>query len=324
MLILVGVILTLTLGEHGIFKTSEEAVVKTEYTAAKEIVDLKLMDIQTNCITNNITYSIEEIAKRMKEDERITIEKYYNSSVALVKNGIEEKLVNLKAILVSANYYPKYKFLIGENGKIEKMTTQNVTDTTTLEEDLKQALENIDSFEIKLGIYNPPQQNTNIFEELQKNNKTVDDLAEYGITITRVGADQSDYHEIGKLGQGSSTGEHHNICTLTIDYNTFLSKSYTKEFRGIRAEFWMQVTAHDNDHSWAYSKIVVKYDDDSQNEVKTEELSGYWNYAEEKEVTAEMIFDNTKKVSQIQLVMEMYDNDDGGAWCYIKNMELFI
>ena len=37
-----------------------------------------------------------------------------------------------------------------------------------------------------------------------------------------------------------------------------------------------------------------------------------------------MIFDKTKKVSQIQLVMEMYDNDDGGAWYYIKNMELFI
>ena len=317
MLILVGVVLNLTLGEHGIFKTAEEAVVKTEYTAAKEIVDLKLMDIQANCITNEIEYNILEIAKRMKEDEQITIEKYYNSSVALIKNGVNENMVNIKAILVSANNYPKYKFLIGEDCKIQKISTKNVTDTTTLEEDSKQLLEDIEWFETNLGIYTPSPRNIEIFEELEKNGKTVNELAEYGMTVTRVGADQSDYNQLHKLGQGSGRGIHNNTFTLTIDYNTLMSKLIYKKFNGLHVDFYFTAHASYSTVSWVNSKILVQYTDNTEQEIQSETYTVSRSSITDEHVPLEIKFDKNKKVSQIQVIISMRDG-------YIKNMQLFI
>lgn len=323
LLILAGVVLSLSIGERGIFSTAKAAKVKTEYTAAKEIVELKLMDIQSDCIVRKVEYNIVEIANSMKEDDQITIEKYYNSNVALVKNGISENLVNLKAILVSANSYPKYKFLIGESGEIERVATQNVTDTTNLEEDKRQILESIDDYETKLGIDIGPRENKNIFKELEENNKTVNDLAEYGMTVKRSGKNEyAGYNELYHLGQGSGAGINRNTFTLTIDYDTLCSKLDSKLYKGITTEFSSMIHSERSGYTpWIYSKILIKYDDDTEKEIKTETI-----YANNKIINEEkaltLMFETNKKVSKIQIIIDMYDSDWGSARGCIKNIEL--
>ena len=62
------------------------------------------------------------------------------------------------------------------------------------------------------------EENMEIFSELEKNGKTVDDLNEYGITISRSGYDQyGGYNELHSLGMGSGTNINRNTFVLTID-----------------------------------------------------------------------------------------------------------
>ena len=68
----------------------------------------------------------------MKESEDITIEKYYNDDIASIKDGVTENLVSLKAIVVSVDEYPRYKFLIEEPGKITKVLSGAIKDTTEI------------------------------------------------------------------------------------------------------------------------------------------------------------------------------------------------
>ena len=68
----------------------------------------------------------------MKESEDITIEKYYNDDIASIKDGVTENLISLKAIVVSVNEYPRYKFLIEEPGKITKVLSEEIKDTTEI------------------------------------------------------------------------------------------------------------------------------------------------------------------------------------------------
>lgn len=120
----------------------------TDYTSAKEIIRIKLMEIQVNCIDEEKEFSIVEIAKGMEEDKNITIEKYYNKEEeeeTLIKDETEKNLINLKGIIVSVNQYSKYKFLIGESCEIERVTVDEIKENTKIEE-----LEILEEFEEKL------------------------------------------------------------------------------------------------------------------------------------------------------------------------------
>lgn len=126
LLILAGVALS-TLVNNGLFEKAKLAKEVSAYTSAKEIVSMKLMEIAMN---KKGTCTIEDIAKSMKNADNITIEKYYNEDVALIKTGITENLINLKSIVVSVNEYSKYKFLIGQSTLIEGVLNEEITDTT--------------------------------------------------------------------------------------------------------------------------------------------------------------------------------------------------
>lgn len=329
MIILVGVVLKLIIGDTGIVNTTQKTKIITEYTAAKEIIELKLMDIQADCIIRKTEYNIIEVANSMKEYEQITIEKYYNLDVALIKNGINENLLNLKSILVKANRYPRYKFLIGEKGTIERVATQDVTDTTTLEEDENQVLEIIEDFEEKLGICEKTKEeqkeNINIFRELENNNKTVNDLEEYGMTVNRIGKSETNYfpyNKLYKLGQGSRSGINNNTFTLTIDYSTLLSKLEDQQIKGIYTKYYHKAWTHSKSYtSWIYSKMIIKYDDNTEKAIQTETLSAC-NKDLEAEPSLVLMFENGKKVSKIQIIIHMYDSDCGDAGGYIKSIEL--
>ena len=134
LLILAGVTLNMLMGENGIFGKANISKERTNYASAKEIINIELMNIETKCYSEGIEYNIKEIAKEMKEVENITIEKYYNGETASIKNGVKESLENLKGIVVSENDYSKYKFLIGETGKIEGVIEGKITEATKMEE----------------------------------------------------------------------------------------------------------------------------------------------------------------------------------------------
>ena len=141
LLILSGItIVQLTL--NGLFEKSKLAKIKTEYTSAKEIIEMKLMEVQTECVFKNKDYKIEEIAQNIVKDSKITIEKCYYENTSSIKDEIEENFINLKGIVVSVDQYSKYKFLIGESLDIEGVLSEEITDGTRVED-----FKNIDKFE---------------------------------------------------------------------------------------------------------------------------------------------------------------------------------
>lgn len=131
LLILAGITIAQLTG-NGIFEKSKLAKMRSEYASAKEKVEMKLMEVQTDCVENEKEYTIKEIAKNIREDKEITIEKYYNSNTASIKSGITENLENLIGIVVSVDQYSEYKFLIGKNCKIEGITIEEIIDTTDI------------------------------------------------------------------------------------------------------------------------------------------------------------------------------------------------
>ena len=130
LLILAGITISQLIGS-GLFGKAEVAKQRTRYATAKEIIDLKLMEIQTDCISKGEEYNIVKIAEEMEKAENIEIEKYYNKETATIKEGVEKNLTNLEGIVVSVKEYSEYKFLIGKECQIKGVLEGEVTDTTS-------------------------------------------------------------------------------------------------------------------------------------------------------------------------------------------------
>lgn len=133
LLILAGISIAL-LTNTGLFGKAQNAKSVSRYSNAKETINLKLMEIETGCYTNNKEYNIKEIANEMKKADNITIEKYYNDEIASIKNGVTENITNLTGLVVSVDEYNEYKFLLGKECNIEGVTSKEVTDTTDKKE----------------------------------------------------------------------------------------------------------------------------------------------------------------------------------------------
>ena len=125
LLILAGITIQQFTGS-GLFRKAELSNEKTRYTSAKEIVDLKLMEIQLECVEKNEKYNIKIIAEKMKEADNITIEKYYNKKTSSIKENISENTTDLEGLVVSVDIYAEYKFLIGESCKIIGATIEKI------------------------------------------------------------------------------------------------------------------------------------------------------------------------------------------------------
>ena len=133
LLILAGISIS-ALSHTKLFEKAKNAKSISRYSNAKETINLKLMEIETECSNNNIDYTIKEIAKEIKKSDNITIEKYYNDNIASIKNGITENIINLSGLVVSVDEYNEFKFLLGKDGNIVGVTTQQITDTTDKKE----------------------------------------------------------------------------------------------------------------------------------------------------------------------------------------------
>lgn len=223
---------------------------------------------------------------------------------------------------MSVDQYSKYKFLIGENCKIERVTTEEITDITSYDEDLVKIFESVEVFEKRLNKNEEKEENIEIFKELEKNSKTINNLEEYGISYTCKGAVQSQYLDLYSLGFGSGSGINRNEFSLNIDYNKLKLQFPNKEFKGVYGQFHHIVsTSYYSYMSWIFSKIIVTYDDNTTSENTTER-------DEARACTIELdrfvtvIFEEGKKVSNIQMIIDMFDSDWGAAHGWIKNIGL--
>lgn len=154
---------------NGLFEKAKISKKMTRYVSAKEIVDLKLMDIQIDCTEKEEEYNIKKIAKEMELAENIKIEKYYNKQNEEITNETTE----LDGIVVSVNEYSEYKFLIEEQGKITGILEGEITNETTKDEF-------IDTEKFKENITQKEEENNS--EELQKYKKEIaKTLTELGV-----------------------------------------------------------------------------------------------------------------------------------------------
>ena len=134
LLILAGITISTLTGDNGLFARAQQAKRITRYESAKETINTKLMEIRTNCYTNNVGYDIKEIFEEMKQADNITIEKCFYSESANIKNGVNEDIINLNGIIVSVNDYNEYKFLIDKNGNIQKVKYGEINENTDLDD----------------------------------------------------------------------------------------------------------------------------------------------------------------------------------------------
>lgn len=143
LLILAGVAISSLTG-NGLFGKTEIAKQKVRYSNAKETVEVKLMEIQIDCIGRSEKYNIIQVAEAMEKAEDITIEKYYNGETASIKHGVTKNTTNLEGIVVSVDEYSEYKFLIGEDCQVIGVLEGKVSNTTAKEDFL-----DIEEFETK-------------------------------------------------------------------------------------------------------------------------------------------------------------------------------
>ena len=119
LIILAGVLINITLGDNGLFTRTKLAKQKYEYGAAKEIIDLKLAEIYAECMTNGTEYNLNSIAESIGQNSEISVDiiHFYQTAKNTSDNN---KPSSIEGILVIANKYKNYEFLIGQktDGKI--------------------------------------------------------------------------------------------------------------------------------------------------------------------------------------------------------------
>jgi len=150
----------------------------------------------------------------MKESKDITIEKYYNDDVASIKDGVTENLISIKAIVVSVNEYPRYKFLIEEPGKITKVLSEEIKDTTEItdfkeiEEFEKDIMDQTSEGEKEEGPKEPTVNISNVVITLEDGNivgkGTHEELMKNCETYRQIALSQLSEEELNKTTQEGS------------------------------------------------------------------------------------------------------------------------
>lgn len=205
LLILAGVTISVLTGQNGLFIRAKQAKERTEYISAKERIEIELMNIRTQCIGDGIDYNIVEIAKKIKDVSDITIEKYYNSDISLVKVGVTENILNLNGIIVSVNEYSKYKFLLGKDGNIIGVLKETINDETKQEQFKKLEDFEKDNFEQKID--NPD-------DNKDEENNDTDKVISYVLNSKILEDENNRYTQLTDI-----TGNNNNANVNSIDSN---------------------------------------------------------------------------------------------------------
>lgn len=148
-------------------------------------------------------------------------------------------------------------------------------------------------------------------------------LNEFGLSYTYAGKEQFKYEELYKLGMGSYDGINTNTYTLTINYETLKSKLYNKDFNGIYAESWQESETTNNGYtSTCQSELLINYTDGSTKNIYTDKTSANNRKVDENKNTY-IIFDKTKSIDNIKIIIHEYDSDCGHSYGAITAINLF-
>ena len=296
LIILAGVLINLTLGDNGLFTRSKLAKQKYEYASAKEIVEVKLVDIQAECMTEGKEYTLAKISEEMTLEKQITIDTKYFKPTSLKKDGVSDSNESLKGIVVSANKYSQFKFLIGEKEEADKtldiiaVTTEEVPETWT-EGDLPTGFYEIETFEVvKLG------------KEIEKKET---DKEQYNINVANITC------EIDRDWQNDITNGSVDIIGNVGDNKSKIKKLYLVD----EEENEIDITDTINDQSeFRYNiKNEGKYKIKIKNKKDVETEIGEINIVFEKDIEPPEDFTPRIKVRDKRIVIsaETTDNNSG-------------
>lgn len=174
LLLLAGITISALTANNGLINKTKISKVKTEYTSAKEKVQIEIMAAQTQNYSEQNESIILTITKHMIDIQDISVNKIYFSKTSQIDEELQNKFNSNKSvegIVVSVNEYSKYKFLIGRDGKIEGATTKDVD--SMAQEDF----ETIENFEKNIGNLS---KNEEVNEELEIK---ITDINQDGYTV---------------------------------------------------------------------------------------------------------------------------------------------
>lgn len=142
LLIIASIAINGILGENGILKQASTSKNKTEYTSAYEAIRLKIMEVNTDTLTNQgRKATLYEIAQYLSQDtETQVLVKQYNATAKVDGAGVIPQESELTNFTVQAKNYEEYTFLIGQTCTIEKVSIDNGV-----------LFANINSFDSSLG-----------------------------------------------------------------------------------------------------------------------------------------------------------------------------
>lgn len=142
LLIIAGIAINSILGENGLLKQASTSKNKTEYTSAYEAIRLKIMEVNTDTLTNQgRKATLYEIAQYLSQDtETQVLVKQYNATAKVDGAGVIPQESELTNFTVQAKNYEEYTFLIGQTCTIEKVSIDNGV-----------LFANINSFDSSLG-----------------------------------------------------------------------------------------------------------------------------------------------------------------------------
>ena len=138
MLILTGLTLQQLTGEKGLILSTRTSKEINNYNAAKEEINIVLMEVAVECQNNHVPYSIDAIVEAIRNDNEKEILKMFNNNTASIKLGAE--IINPTDIVITVKKYSKYKFLVGEKQGsdevegIKGVTTREIDDDTAIQE----------------------------------------------------------------------------------------------------------------------------------------------------------------------------------------------
>lgn len=134
LIILAGIVISLSIRNNGIFNRAKEAKEKTEYASALETIEVKLIDANMEKITEvERMATLEELEEYFKKDTETEVELIKYEEIAyLGKNVVRPE--NIKGFWVKVIKYNKYSFLIGKEAKIESLSLDNGLTKVPLEE----------------------------------------------------------------------------------------------------------------------------------------------------------------------------------------------
>ena len=142
MLILAGILIAQLTGENGLISKIAVAKNISDYSTAKEEINLKLNEIIIQCENEGRDYDLQAIIEAIKEDNEKEIAKMFNVETGSIKAGAS--IVNPSDIVVVVKKYSKYKFLMNDDDGIKGVTTGEITDNTEIDD-----FKNVEEFEAK-------------------------------------------------------------------------------------------------------------------------------------------------------------------------------